>query len=128
MWGKDELPYTINIGDSVEWKDGGGTVVDIITDYCGIKRYGVLVKNSAGYYDVDLEDIELWEPYGERMDLNYEEKVRIKLYKFIRKWDLARDDIDAMLDFIYQSDVHEEINEEELMEAIMREEEADRAY
>lgn len=108
MWGKEEFPYSVGVGDHVEWEEGGGEVVDTIREYDGVKAYQLLVRNSNGYHSVELDDVYLWEPYGENKQLDEDELMRIELYKYILKWDLWRDPIEKMLDFIYQDEEDDE--------------------
>ena len=108
MWGKEEFPYSVRIGDHVELKDRsnaiGGEVVDIIKTYDQTRAYAILVRTSNGYYEVKLDDVTFWEPYGENKKLDSEELMRIELYKFIKRWDIYREEVDEMLDYIYIRD------------------------
>ena len=117
MWGKDEFPYSVGVGDHVEWETGkdvnGGEVVDTIREYDGVKAFQLLVRSSDGYHEVDLDDVYLWEPYGGSKRLDEDELMRLELYKFILKWDLWREPIDEMLDFIFQDDDDEWEDDEE---------------
>lgn len=111
MWGEEEFPFSSRVGDHVEWEIGknvyGGEVVDVLRDYSGGKAYQLLVRNSKGYHEVELEDVYFWEPYGEDKELDEDEIIRIELYKFIKKWCMQKWEIDKMLDFIFQEEEEE---------------------
>ena len=112
MWGEEEFPFSSRIGDHVEWEIGkdtySGEVVDVLRDYSGGKAYQLLVRNSKGYHEVELEDVYFWEPYGEDKELDEYEIARIELYKYIKKWELWRGPIDDMLNFIFQDEEDED--------------------